>query len=570
MTVNGSTLGMSFAYRDQWSFAKQTFSDVDQNSNAQTTKGINTFCVPECDDDNDLIEVVKDSVTTKEISTENLDSDDSDQSPDAENDNPMDNSTPITSPSNKEASVSESKPTKTSNDGNSDPLDGSSHSPIVLDGEEPLVTPRRTPSPANLNSSDDSISDTNEPDAVDHDSDRASSISDYPQPDIPPLGDVCYNEEGLIDYSDYSDYEQNHEHASEACSSDGSDSSDDDSEVDSGSDGSSSHPGNIDEKQQPMTDFGAQATTDGGPTVVESDELGLNNMFQQPNLGQPHLSSLWPISKPDATPGSSLQSTEKSDAPRLPSLQTLSSNGWEPEIIRPLPQSAGMFSTMRRAGPQYTCRPMSRQPRPVDYGFGSHSNANYMPLAEKSIHHTGAWTDKGPQQFNTGYLNQSDVSSTSVLNNTQAEREPNTRVSIADIVDKLTPDSGAARDASLKRKAVDEEPNPVGASIYTSDASPAPLENGQPEHKADNDTFSQDAQPQLSMADLDSSTQVTGIQSIDEPKSAPEEVRPSKRMKTEPQGRGFASHAATAIAGALVGGLGTVALLASLPPDYFA
>lgn len=543
---------------------------MDQSSNAQTTKGINTFCVPEHDDDDDVIEVVKDSVTTKETSTENLDSDDSDQSPNAENDNPMDNSTPITSPSNKEASVSESKPTKSSNDGNSDPLDGSSHSPIVLDGEEPLVTPRRTPSPANLNALDDSISDVNEPDSVDHDSDHASSISDYPQPDIPPLGDVCYNEEGLIDYSDYSDYEQDHEHASDACSSDGSDSSDDDSEVDSGSHGSSSHPDNIDEKQQPMTDFGAQATTDGGPAVVESDELGLNNMFPQPNLGQPHLSSLWPISKPDATPGSSLQSTENSVAPRLPSLQTLSSHGWESEIIRPLPQSAGMFSAMRRAGPQYTCRPVSRQPRPVDYGLGSHSHANCMPMPENGIHHAGVWPDKGPQQFNTGYLNQSDVSSTSVLNDTQAERGPNTRVSIADIVDKLTPDSGAARDASLKRKAVDEEPDSVGAGIYTSDGSPAPLENGQPEHKADNDTFSQDAQPQLSMADLDSSTQVTGVQSIDEPKPTPEEVRPSKRMKTETHGRGFASHAATAIAGALVGGLGTVALLASLPPDYFA
>ena len=545
---------------------------MDESSNAQTTKGINTFCVPEYDDDNDVMEVVKESVTTKETSTENLDSKDSDQSPDAEHDNPTDSSTPITSPSNEETSVSESNPKKAFNDDNSDPLNGSSHSPIVLDGEEPLVTPRRTPSPANLNASDDSISDVNVPGAVDHDSDRASSISNYPQPEIPSLEDVCYNEEGLIDYSDL---EQNHGLASESGSSDGSDSSDDDSEGNSESDGSSSHSGSIDEKHQPMTDFGAQTAreSDPTPTAVEHNHLGLNSLgsvFEPPNLGQPGLSSLWPISKPDATPGSSLQSTENPPAPRLPSLQALSSNGWEPKITQPSPESTGMFSTMRRAGPQYPCRAVNCQPRLVDHSLDSHGNASHMPLANNSIYHAGAWPDKEPQQFNTGYLNQSDISSTSVLSNTQAEREPNTRVSIADIVDKLTPDSGAAREASLKRKAVDEKPDAVAASIYTSDASPAPLENSQPEHKVDNDTFSQDAQPQISMADLDPSTQVTGIQSIDEPKSVPDEVRPSKRMKTETQGKSFASHAATAIAGALVGGFGTVALLASLPPDYFA
>ena len=575
MTVNGSALGMSLTFLDQWEFAKQTISNVDESSNTQTTKGINTFCVPEYDDDNDVIEVVKESVTNKETSTENLDSKDSDQSPDAEHDNPTDSSTPITSPSNEEISVSEPNPKKASNDDNSDPLNGSSHSPIVLDGEEPLVTPRRTPSPANLNASDESTSDVNEPGAVDHDSDRASSISDYPQPDISPLDDVCYNEEGLIDYSDYSDFEQNHGLASESGSSDGSDSSDDDSEGDSGSDGSSSHPDNINEKHQPMIDFGAQTIRESGPTpaAVENNHLGLNNLgsiIEPSNLGQPRLSSLWPIAKPDATPGSSLQSTENQPAPRLPSLQALPSNGWEPKIRQPSPESTGMFSAMRRADPQYPCRPVNRQPRLVDHSLDSHGNANLMPLASNGIYHAGVWPDKEPQQFNTGYLNQSDMSSASVPNNTQAELEPNTRVSIADIVDKLTPDSGAVREASLKRKAVDEKPDAVAASIYTSDASLAPLENDQPEHKVENDTSSQDAQPQFSRAHPDPSTQITGIQSIDEPKSAPEEVRPSKRMKTETQGRGFASHAATAIAGALVGGFGTVALLASLPPDYFA
>ncbi|KAL2868173.1 FHA domain protein [Aspergillus lucknowensis] len=63
-----------------------------------------------------------------------------------------------------------------------------------------------------------------------------------------------------------------------------------------------------------------------------------------------------------------------------------------------------------------------------------------------------------------------------------------------------------------------------------------------------------------------SDTQLTAL-SI--PKSSDEADRPSKRVKTSGRAS-LRSHAATAILGAVVGAVGTIAALASLPPDYFA
>ncbi|KAL4817162.1 hypothetical protein BDW67DRAFT_37683 [Aspergillus spinulosporus] len=86
-----------------------------------------------------------------------------------------------------------------------------------------------------------------------------------------------------------------------------------------------------------------------------------------------------------------------------------------------------------------------------------------------------------------------------------------------------------------------------------------------------------DAQPQTVAAlfnadsnvldDFDS--QLTTVSVPKNSKEAKESERPSKMIKTSHRGS-IRSHAATAILGAVVGAVGTIAALASLPPDYFA
>ncbi|PWY75135.1 hypothetical protein BO70DRAFT_372874 [Aspergillus heteromorphus CBS 117.55] len=84
-----------------------------------------------------------------------------------------------------------------------------------------------------------------------------------------------------------------------------------------------------------------------------------------------------------------------------------------------------------------------------------------------------------------------------------------------------------------------------------------------------------DAQPDVPMDKLESPSQLTEMGAADEHMEvdspsldAGDTERQSKRAKTSSAGN-FASHAATAALGVAIGAFGTIAALASLPPDYF-
>ncbi|KAL4778101.1 hypothetical protein BJX76DRAFT_344113 [Aspergillus varians] len=80
-----------------------------------------------------------------------------------------------------------------------------------------------------------------------------------------------------------------------------------------------------------------------------------------------------------------------------------------------------------------------------------------------------------------------------------------------------------------------------------------------------------DAQRQSIAAILNGpDSQLTTVSIPESTKETKEEERPSKMVKTSQGGGNLRSHAATAILGAMVGAVGTIAALASLPPDYFA
>lgn len=140
-------------------------------------------------------------------------------------------------------------------------------------------------------------------------------------------------------------------------------------------------------------------------------------------------------------------------------------------------------------------------------------------------------------------------------------------------------DDAPAKPAHDVKKPNESTPNKTRLSIADiADASSSEPQNSQKKRKAaDIESISQDVQPQISLGDLkNSQTQTTtDLASIAEIEPKPsidsEAERPRKRARTTPEngGRGIAGYAATALAGAVAGSVGTVVLLASLPPNLF-
>lgn len=417
---------------------KDLLTKTARASTPDPMNSINTFIVPD-DDEYEILQVVG---SAPAVERDNL-SEDSD----------MGHSTPITSPSNQEVPLSaESKGVKTLLEviDNPDASNGTSRSPILLDNEEPLATPRMTP-PSVLNTLGEPQG--NVADGAQGENNAQPSVADY-------MNDI------EIEYSDDDD--------------DDVDDDDDDEDEDEMEDDGNQEIGEDDEED---------AASDN--EKAEQQETHADEKKDQESCKPRILESSMPFSRPDGTT-------------RLPSLLSLSSNGWTQQGL-----------------------PESQQP--------DHPESSNEPAP--------------------------------------ADREHKTRVSIADILDTQTAAQGTT---PSKRKAsemmsVDKEVDSNG--IYTLDADHAPLEVD-----TNKETYSQDAQPQPSLSQYNNSTQASNMSIIDETapgSSTTKEERPSKRVKIDdaPQagrGRGFGSHTATAIAGALVGSVGTVALLASLPPDFFA
>lgn len=87
------------------------------------------------------------------------------------------------------------------------------------------------------------------------------------------------------------------------------------------------------------------------------------------------------------------------------------------------------------------------------------------------------------------------------------------------------------------------------------------------------ESFSQDAQRVPDGEAKCSISQLTDLHPIEKQhtESGPDGQPPRKRVNTgkKPGARSFATHATTAVVGAVLGGLGTIIALASLPPEYF-
>lgn len=136
-----------------------------------------------------------------------------------------------------------------------------------------------------------------------------------------------------------------------------------------------------------------------------------------------------------------------------------------------------------------------------------------------------------------------------------------TRLSIADIVDKVSGEANSSPDLNpLKRKATE----------FEASDSAVPVSNATGSHQDLPDSSLPDAQPQPDVSDiLLSDSQLQQIRSpVEAKRGRTAHDHRQKRVKTTHAGT-FMKYTTVAVMGAIVGGIGTVATLASLPTDFF-
>ncbi|EAW23832.1 FHA domain protein [Aspergillus fischeri NRRL 181] len=586
------------------------------SSRAQDNLKTNTFCVPD-DDDDEVIEIV-DEAPMDSASTGSYVPDDADISSDSDHHKSAGNSTPITSPLKKDVSVElvESKSSAPASELQRHAL-RSQQSPVDLEeenNEHPLVTPRMTPP---------SVEDT-------YEGSYAGIVDD--------MGDIDYapdNEPALTGYS-------------RGDSATGSDGWEESEEQDESDDDLMSHSSfgvdtdgfdreadamasNVPSTSVIYESLVAVAVSKGARSQEEDRSLPTQNdapcstavtsgEHVSLQTAAPTLNSWKSTANEDSTESTPLKfgrssipqpvgvsnpvsrSSERSLDHSLACFHhtTSSSNADEcwPNVgyhpIDPLPQSESNGNAIsqdhRTSAAPYTDGPF----------VNSHINTAFDDFEKGIKVHSTVATDisqpsreQRPNEESVETWDdgtrvdlQSKHHLVSSMAGSEATRDSNTRLSIADIVDTSEWTATSGLKTSRKRKAPEMESDseeldqdlaghfPDVTSVDICDLLDNQFVSGSAE------SFSQDAQPQVTPVDLDASlSHLTGIHAVaktQNPNDAPKAAKPaakneraSKRRRVSGSGS-FGSHVATALLGAMVGGLGTVALLASLPTDYFA
>ncbi|RLL95638.1 hypothetical protein CFD26_105222 [Aspergillus turcosus] len=562
--------------------------DLDEGASytrkAEDSLKTNTFCVP--DDDDEVIEIV-DEAPMDSASTGSYVPDDADICSDSDHHQSAGNSTPMTSPPKKDASVEmmENKSSAPASDLQSHVI-RSQQSPIDLEEENidhPLVTPRMTP----------------------------PSVEDAYEGSYAGMADDM----GDIDYAP--DSEPVHTGYSRGASASGSSLWEESDEQEDSDDDLVSH-----------SSLGVD--TDG--FIREADAVASNvpstSMVYESLVAvavskgvESQAENRWIPSQND--PSCSIEVTSNEQVGLQPDAPTL--NGWKSTANEDSTESTPLkFGWSRIPQPVGTSDPASHSSgRSLDHSLACFHHTTSPSGAEECWPHVGyhpidpplterenndssisqdhrtsdaPYTD-GPfvnsqahAAFDTVATMNTDQSSQeqrpievqsrednsrvdlqtkphliSSMAGLGATRDSNTRLSIADIVDTSAWAATCGANPSRKRK----------ASEMASDSEELDHDLARRFPHAtsidicDFDSFSQDAQPQVLPVDLDASlSHLTGLHTVAKT-AAPESERPSKKQRVSGAGS-FGSHVASALLGAMVGGLGTVALLASLPTDYFA
>ncbi|RJE22671.1 FHA domain protein [Aspergillus sclerotialis] len=554
----------------------------------------NSFCVPEEDDD--VIDVAYDSMPAKDTAIHTSNVDDSDVASDSEN-HPPEDSTPLTSPSSNGKVSVESKPEdkpKADHESQNVPEDeqGSRQCPIVLDSEQPAVETAFS----DLNSEGDPTKDDANNDPYESGNFSGSDGASHGV----ELDSCDEDEQSAVDEDDSSS-DQISVH---------------DSEKDDLSMESDHIPMKVNYKcpyveENDMEDGSILSCVSEAGSLFDSrrKEL-LENIVGFETSHDDHraknrckLRDQSPLEINDIT-------TSKSNAPpALPMLNEKPGDllvNYHQRIDRgqpfidpcvPVPGNQYGISYLPiyensyipyQDGPFMIGQPNTRNNGPGATDFtevarsvnhAENSSDNQVQQSEKSAH-----GQSDNQEFEHGQGHTKQYEGSSVEENEHHTMEDFD--SMDDLIDWV--EEKTSQKEPLKRKADEMEkdsPSEIAATSKSHSKSVELSHIDQPAVDSSEGSFSQDAQPRNPDGGLKCSpSQLSDLQPIKDtqPKqnaasSRHKDQPPRKRAKTGKRSRvekksrkgSVARYATTALVGALVGGLGTIAALASLPPEYF-
>ncbi|EAW11624.1 FHA domain protein [Aspergillus clavatus NRRL 1] len=587
----------------QWSDIEDKKASDNGEQQQQHIHKSNTFCVPD-DDDDEQIEIADDSVPLDSPFSGSRDQDDSDSSSDSDNQQPIEISTPMTSPLKKEA-LSNLPERKISERATSVEclMSGSQQSPIPLDEdnpEQPLVTPRMTPptvedtyASSYAGTSIVMEEDMDEPDLAaftggqsctgsdyweeneeqDDSEDEASELSSYMDTDAldqavhPTAGGNCVPEEGYKTLMTSARGPSNLKNTNGWLMN---------------SDDSSAPLASIRNEYLKTRAFSPISGPSQPPTEFLTDPVSAP--------------LIWPsIPASNGTTSVPSRFNENSIKPSLPYFHynnsALRTEDWPPartvySIEHNYPNSTARYTD----GPFVN----SQSQKGMDRGNannGAHSNGVGPAIVGES-HPVQCQRNPNvshPMGENIAVKIPSEVQEDSA-NNAGISQRLKTRLAIADIVDTSTwvPIQGGNQPRKRKASEMDSDSEGPDGALQT----PVDLQSTK---GLNTDSFSQNAQPHVATCDLASlHSHLTQLHPVTESQATdhlrnPTLVgeRPLKKMKMSTPGPSgsnaadsslngnaqrpgnFKTHAASALLGAVVGGLGTIAILASLPTDYF-
>ncbi|KAH1625731.1 hypothetical protein KXX21_006039 [Aspergillus fumigatus] len=580
---------------------------------AQDNLKTNTFCVP--DDDDEVIEIVDEAPINPE-STGSYVPEDPDTSSDSEHKQSAGNSTPVTSPLNKDVSVEsvENKSSAPFSELQSH-VARSQQSPVDLEeenNEHRLVTPRMTPPSVEDTYEGSYTGIADDMGDIDYAPDHEPAPTGYSRGDSTTGSDGWEESEeqdesddDLMPHSSLSvDTDEFGREADAMASNNPSTSVIYESlvAVDNGA------RSEEEERSQPTQNDApcSKAVTSGERVCLQTAAPNLNNWKSTARENSTESSPLkfgWssiprPVRVSNLVSRSSGRSLDHSLACFHNTTSSTSGDKCWPNFghhrINPLPQreSNGNAISQNHRTPDapYSDGPFVNSHTHTafdesDKGNTVHSAASTNISQSSREQHPSeesveTWDDSSRVEL------QSKNHSVSSMAGSGVTRDSNTRHSMADIGDTSEWTATSGIKLSRKRKApemeLDAEELDQGLTGHfpdvTSDDICDLLDNQFVSGSAD--SFSQDAQPQVAPVDLDASlshlTRIHAVSKTQNPadvpkatKSAAKDERPSKRQRVSGSGS-LGSYIATALLGAMAGGLGTVALLASLPTDYFA
>ncbi|KAL1998821.1 hypothetical protein VTN02DRAFT_5519 [Thermoascus thermophilus] len=584
---------------------------------APIKRATNCFSVPE--DDDDVVEVVNDSAPANQAphTVSAVPEPDDDSGSNSDSDVPREEgSSPATSPLRNDTAARaagavdsdvKADPIKTSDPDESERRGASQQSPILLDGDQPLVTPTMTPppptsTPGAFPSTDDASSHV--PDGHSDSESMQVSLAGDGSEDSDPWD---YEEEQLFKDGSGSDDESN---ASSMGFNSDSPSVPYDlpyAETESDSDAGEPDSAHLDMGRTELEGGNNNAQQASGAPPFEAHPRSFDVPQNSTSYNPAQYQGDWTAgSRNNHAPSSSYKHMEKILNPHLPSyactpfspsfgewtgpsglnhasqvsLGTFASTSPASNVNSYMTYADVSFTFNQQRLSAHNTAPSNGTTLPGPANLANHGPDDRLDRpCSKSVDNHNDLAQPGPH---AGVESGSGAVDTDPAKSNPNEKPPmgstpaTTRVSIADIVDESTSEGHYAgpKNPLKKRKADDLDLDSVASE-------PADLGGLSSASGVCSDGTSSlpDAQPQTPVKGFDYPvSQLTTISAVPEPERSHSVVVRTrdgepcrKRVKIrEESGRGsFAKYAASALVGAVFGGIGTVAALASLPPDFF-